>query len=89
MAARKTPPSWSELMQASGAYHRHAARGFAMQPHTAGIEHFLEDTLPHGEPETPCNGEYRLDGQPRRLRETGIGENKSGYKLTTIGHRVE
>lgn len=65
------------------------ASEFTVLPQVHEVEHFLQYNTLYSEPETLCEEEFKIDAKLRKLLETYIDENKLGYKLITIGRRVE
>ena len=64
------------------------ASEFSILPQLHEIEHFLQYNTLYREPETVCPEEFVIPSELRNALEQYVFENKLGYKLVTIGRKI-
>jgi 2-polyprenyl-3-methyl-5-hydroxy-6-metoxy-1,4-benzoquinol methylase len=62
---------------------------FSVLPQVHEIEHFLQYNTLYREPDIEYAEEFTISAEVRKALEQFINENKLGYKLVTIGRRVD
>lgn len=62
---------------------------FSVLPQLHEIEHFLQYNTLYCEPETVCSEEFFIPVEMRTVLEQYMNENKLGYKLITIGRKID
>lgn len=81
-----TPETMDKILQKNG-YEK--AAEFSVLPQIHEIEHFLQYNTLYHEPETLCSEEFTIPVEVREVMERYMKENKLGYKLITIGRKVD
>ena len=64
------------------------ASEFSILPQLHEIEHFLQYNTLYREPDTACPEEFVIPSELRNALEQYVNENKLGYKLVTIGRKI-
>lgn len=62
---------------------------FSVLPQLHEIEHFLQYNTLYREPEVECSEEFSIPVEAREVMERYMNRNKLGYKLITIGRKVD
>jgi 2-polyprenyl-3-methyl-5-hydroxy-6-metoxy-1,4-benzoquinol methylase len=81
-----TPETMDKILRKNG-YEK--AAEFSVLPQVHEIEHFLQYNTLYHEPESLGPEEFTIPDDVREVMERYMNENKLGYKLITIGRKVD
>lgn len=81
-----TPNTMTKILENNGF---EKADEFSVLPQIHEIEHFLQYNTLYQEPQTACEEEFTIPDEIRSVLTDYMNEHKLGYKLITIGRRVD